>query len=78
MARGAPAAPELAGGRAPQDVAVGSFDDFAAASRPALLPIRQPWDRVSSELVRVLLNRIDGEPPSTELLPTELVLRETA
>ncbi|MGK5499716.1 LacI family DNA-binding transcriptional regulator [Streptomyces sp. URMC 125] len=80
MARGALAALERAGRRVPQDVAVGGFDDSPAAvsGLPELTTIRQPWDRISSEMVRVLLALIGGEEPSAVVLPTELVVRESA
>ncbi|MFB9392477.1 LacI family DNA-binding transcriptional regulator [Streptomyces coeruleoprunus] len=69
-----------AGRRVPEDVAVGGFDDSPAApaSRPPLTTIRQPWDRISAEMVRVLLARIAGEDPAAVILPTELVRRESA
>jgi DNA-binding LacI/PurR family transcriptional regulator len=80
MALGALAALHRAGRRVPEDVAVGGFDDSAAAisARPALTTIRQPWRQISSEMVRLLLSLIDGEPHAAVILPTELVVRETA
>ncbi|MGP4113804.1 LacI family DNA-binding transcriptional regulator [Streptomyces sp. 4N509B] len=80
MARGALTALERAGRRVPDDVAVGGFDDSAAAveAAPGLTTIRQPWDRVSAEMVRVLLADIGGEPTSAVILPTSLVRRESA
>ncbi|MFD0370438.1 LacI family DNA-binding transcriptional regulator [Streptomyces sp. NPDC059071] len=71
---------DRAGRRVPDDVAVGGFDDSPAAlsSRPALTTIRQPWDRISAEMVRTLLARIAGEEPATVILPTELVRRDSA
>jgi DNA-binding LacI/PurR family transcriptional regulator len=80
MARGALTTLERAGRRVPRDVAVGAFDDSAAAlvAHPELTTIRQPWDRISAEMVRLLLARIGGEPASTVILPTELVRRESA
>ncbi|MDB1087704.1 LacI family DNA-binding transcriptional regulator [Streptomyces sp. ACA25] len=80
MAHGALAALEQAGRRIPEDVAVGGFDDSTAAlaARPALTTIRQPWDRISHEMVRVLLAQIGGEATSAVILPTELITRESA
>ncbi|MFF1968185.1 LacI family DNA-binding transcriptional regulator [Streptomyces sp. NPDC058232] len=80
MAQGVLAALEKAGRRVPEDVAVGGFDDSPAAlaSRPELTTIRQPWDRISAEMVRVLLARIGGEEPAAVILPTELVRRDSA
>ncbi|MFF8012522.1 substrate-binding domain-containing protein [Streptomyces sp. NPDC007929] len=79
MAQGVLAALQRAGRRVPQDVAVGGFDDSpaAVASSPELTTIRQPWDRISNEMVRVLLAQIGGEDPATVILPTELVKRES-
>ncbi|MGY1453045.1 LacI family DNA-binding transcriptional regulator [Streptomyces sp. SS8] len=80
MARGALTALERAGRRVPDDVAVGGFDDSPAAvsGLPELTTVRQPWDRISSEMVRVLLGLIGGEEPSAVILPTELVRRQSA
>jgi DNA-binding LacI/PurR family transcriptional regulator len=66
--------------RVPEDVAIGGFDDSSAAvaARPALTTIRQPWQRISSEMVRLLLAAIDGEQPAAVILPTALVRRESA
>jgi DNA-binding LacI/PurR family transcriptional regulator len=64
----------------PDDVAVGGFDDSAAAlaARPELTTIQVPWDRMSTEMVRVLLAQIGGEATSAVILPTDLVHRESA
>jgi DNA-binding LacI/PurR family transcriptional regulator len=79
MAQGALGALAEAGRRVPEDVAVGGFDDSTAAvtSRPALTTIRQPWDRISAEMVRVLLAQIGGEQSSAVILPTELIPRDS-
>jgi DNA-binding LacI/PurR family transcriptional regulator len=80
MAVGAIAALDRAGKSVPRDVAVGGFDDsaVAASSVPRLTTIRQPLPRISVEMVRLLLCSIAGEPPSAVILPTELVVRESA
>jgi DNA-binding LacI/PurR family transcriptional regulator len=80
MALGALNALRRAGRRVPEDVAVGGFDDSSAAlaARPALTTMRQPYPRISSEMVRLLLAAIDGGEPSAVILPTELVRRESA
>ncbi|AVV46368.1 LacI family transcriptional regulator [Streptomyces sp. P3] len=80
MAQGVLTVLHRAGRRVPQDVAVGGFDDSpaATAASPSLTTIRQPWDRISSEMVRVLLAQIGGEDPAAVILPTELVRRESA
>ncbi|MFJ9135907.1 LacI family DNA-binding transcriptional regulator [Streptomyces sp. NPDC102256] len=80
MAQGVLAALHKAGRRVPEDVSVGGFDDSpaATAATPALTTIRQPWDRISAEMVRVLLAQIGGEDPAAVILPTELIPRESA
>ncbi|WP_377268871.1 LacI family DNA-binding transcriptional regulator [Peterkaempfera sp. SMS 1(5)a] len=80
MADGALTALQRAGRRTPEDVAVGGFDDspIAPSTRPPLTTIRQPWDRISDEMVRLLLARISGEDPAAVILPTELVVRDSA
>jgi DNA-binding LacI/PurR family transcriptional regulator len=80
MAHGAMRALARAGRRVPGDVAVGGFDDSPAAmtTDPPLTTIRQPWRRISSEMIRLLLSQIEGEPPAAVILPTELVRRGTA
>ncbi|GAA3469966.1 LacI family DNA-binding transcriptional regulator [Nonomuraea roseola] len=81
MAAGALAALRTAGRRVPDDVAVGGFDDssVAVSTHPPLTTIRQPLARVAEETVSLLLALIDGaarvEPV---ILPTELVIRESA
>jgi DNA-binding LacI/PurR family transcriptional regulator len=80
MAAGALTALRRAGRRVPDDVAVGGFDDssMATAVSPALTTIRQPLTRISGEMVRLLLALIAGDPPATVILPTELVVRDSA
>ena len=80
MAAGAINALRRAGKRVPDDVAVGGFDDSKAATStlPQLTTIRQPWSRVSAEMVRLLLGLLAGEEHSAVILPTELVLRDSA
>jgi DNA-binding LacI/PurR family transcriptional regulator len=80
MAQGVLAVLQRAGRRVPDDIAVGGFDDSPAATAvaPALTTIRQPWDRISTEMVRVLLAQIGGEDPAAVILPTELVVRDSA
>ncbi|MFI8878840.1 LacI family DNA-binding transcriptional regulator [Streptomyces sp. NPDC055243] len=80
MAQGVLTALHRADRRVPQDIAVGGFDDSPAAltARPELTTVRQPWDRISAEMVRVLLAQIGGEDPAAVILPTELVIRGSA
>lgn len=80
MAAGALAALRRAGRRVPEDVAVAGFDDsrIAAACHPPLTTIRQPWARISTEMARLLLRLVDGDENAAAILPTELVIRESA
>src|SRR6266508_1338553 len=80
MAAGALAVLRRAGRRVPEDVAVGGFDDsrVAASSDPPLTTMRQPLDRVAAEMVRLLLDLIDGKDVGSVVLPTELVTRDSA
>ena len=69
-----------AGRRVPEDVAVAGFDDIkvASATTPTLTTVRQPFERISAEMVRLLLDVIGGERPAAITIPTELVVRESA
>lgn len=80
MAAGAIDALRAAGRRVPEDVAVGGFDDssIALGTDPALTTMRQPFERISAEMVRLLLQVIEGERPAAITLPTELVVRDSA
>ena len=80
MAAGALAALHAAGRRVPDDVAVGGFEDSAVAItvQPTLTTGRRPLARISTEMVRLLLGQIDGDPPAEVVFPTDLVLRESA
>jgi DNA-binding LacI/PurR family transcriptional regulator len=62
----------------PDDVAVAGFDDIALAgfSEPPLTTVRQPVAEVAACIVRMLLS---AEPaPDPVILPTELIVRESA
>ncbi len=80
MASGALTVLRQAGRRVPEDVAVGGFDDssIALSTVPRLTTVRQPLSRISVEMVRLLVDRIEGAEPSAVILPTELVIRESA
>lgn len=79
MAVGAISALRDAGLEVPTRVAVAGFDDsvFATSSEPQLTTMRQPFDRISSELVRLLLSVIDGDEPATITLRATLVERDS-
>ncbi|MFV2144069.1 LacI family DNA-binding transcriptional regulator [Isoptericola sp. G70] len=80
MAAGALTAAQTAGRTVPDDVAVAGFDDngVAAQLHPALTTMRQPYERISAEMVRLLLRVVEGEEPSAVTLPTSLVVRDSA
>lgn len=80
MAAGALDVLQASGRRVPEDVALVGFDDspVATATSPQLTTMRQPFDRISHEMVRLLLEVIDGNQPATMTLPTELVRRDSA
>jgi DNA-binding LacI/PurR family transcriptional regulator len=80
MAAGALRALHDLGRRVPDDVAVVGFDDVgtAARTRPALTTVRQPIKAMGQELARMLTAVLEGEDPSPVVLPTRLILRESA
>jgi DNA-binding LacI/PurR family transcriptional regulator len=82
MARGAMITLGAAGRRVPDDVAVIGFDDSFAATneRPALSTVRQGSDQMGWAMADMLLDLLAGRQPEspTRILPTSLVLRETA
>ncbi|MER7461117.1 LacI family DNA-binding transcriptional regulator [Micromonospora sp. NPDC126480] len=70
-----------AGRRVPDDVAVIGFDDIetAAYTEPPLTTVRQPIQEIGRQMTRQLLRLAAGEPiEPTVILPTELILRESA
>ncbi|MDE0545832.1 LacI family DNA-binding transcriptional regulator [Microbacterium sp. C7(2022)] len=80
MAAGAIAAIRKSGLRVPEDIAVAGFDDsgLAATHEPGLTTMRQPWDRISAEMVSLLLATIAGERADPITLPTTLIERGSA
>jgi DNA-binding LacI/PurR family transcriptional regulator len=81
MAHGALGALRQAGRRVPEDVAVVGFDDIELAryTEPPLSTVRQPIVDLGRELARQLLRLAGGEEIEPFMvLPTELVLRESA
>lgn len=79
MAAGALSVLQAAGKSVPADVAVAGFDDsgFATTANPQLTTMRQPFDRISIEVVRLLMDVIAGQEPAAITLPTTLVVRES-
>lgn len=81
MAAGALAALHAAGRRVPDDVALVGFDDtfVARSTQPPLTTVRQPIERMGAEMARLVLAAVEGRAvPDHVLLPTELVVRESA
>lgn len=80
MASGAIAAVRRAGLRVPDDIAVAGFDDsgLAAAHEPAITTMRQPWSEISEQMVTVLLETIGGAEPRSVILPSQLIVRQSA
>jgi DNA-binding LacI/PurR family transcriptional regulator len=81
MADGALRALRQAGRRVPDDIAVVGFDDVEVAryTDPPLTTVRQPIAELGRTLARQLIRLAAGEPAEPAvLLPTELVVRESA
>lgn len=80
MAAGALDVLKASGRRVPQDVALVGFDDapVATTTTPQLTTMRQPFQRISEEMVRLLLGVIEGERPAAMILPADLIVRESA
>ena len=65
----------------PNEVAVVGFDDLAAArlTTPPLTTVHQPTVEKGRQAGRVLLAQLRGEEaPSSVVLPTHLVVRESS
>lgn len=77
MAAGALAVLREAGRRVPEDVLVCGFDDADVAETldPPLTTMRLPFDLISSEMVRLLLTRMEGGDDATVTVPTTLIAR---
>ncbi|GLX01459.1 LacI family DNA-binding transcriptional regulator [Microtetraspora sp. NBRC 16547] len=80
MAVGALQSLRQAGRRVPDDVAVVGFDDIEAAkfTEPPLTTIRHPFTEQAAAMVKLLLGLFEGGPADPVILPTELVVRESA
>lgn len=70
------------GRKVPQDVSVVGFDDIALSefSSPPLTTIHQDFDRIGHELVRLILEQLDGQLAAAQtqvVVPTRLVVRAT-
>ncbi len=80
MAVGAIAALRRAGKRVPDDIAVAGFDDSGLAEThdPPLTTVRQPWAEISHTMVDMVLDVIAGRAREPIVLPTTLIIRESA
>ncbi|PRX01059.1 UNVERIFIED_ORG: LacI family transcriptional regulator [Actinomadura viridilutea] len=80
MAIGALHALRQAGRRVPDDVAVVGFDDIEAAryTDPPLTTVRQPVAEVARAVVRRLLGSEEERTAEPLILPTELIVRDSA
>ncbi|GIF02438.1 LacI family DNA-binding transcriptional regulator [Paractinoplanes rishiriensis] len=80
MAAGALRVLREAGRSVPAEVAVVGFDNLGIAGRttPPLTTVHQPIQALGREMTRLLLGLIAGEDRTSIILPTRLVLRESA
>jgi DNA-binding LacI/PurR family transcriptional regulator len=81
MATGALWALQVVGRRVPDDVAVIGFDDspLAAATRPALSSVRQPFEEMGREMTRAVVSLLSDrqQGPRQVTLSPELAPRES-
>ena len=80
MALGAITALQESGKSVPGDVAVIGFDDsyLAQNSHPGLTSVRQDIAGLGMEAAKMILASLRGEEVHSEILPCELIIRETA
>jgi DNA-binding LacI/PurR family transcriptional regulator len=80
MAAGALRALRDAGRTVPGDVAVVGFDDAPVAvhTDPKLTTVHQPVQALGREAARMLVDLLDGGQPQPLILPTKMVVRESA
>lgn len=80
MAAGALGVLRDAGRTVPGDVAVVGFDDMPIAlhTDPNLTTMHQPVQSLGREAARMLVELLDGGQPASLILPTRIVVRESA
>jgi DNA-binding LacI/PurR family transcriptional regulator len=69
-----------AGRRVPEDVAVVGFDDtgIAGHTQPALTTVHQPIEEMGRLMAHTLVDLIEDRPVTSTVLPTHLVVRDSA
>lgn len=79
LALGALRAIHQRGLRAGRDIALIGFDDIPVAGHtsPPLTTIRQPVYDIATDLVRMLIKHIAGEPVARKVIKPELIVRES-
>ncbi|MEU4164959.1 LacI family DNA-binding transcriptional regulator [Actinoplanes sp. NPDC026670] len=80
MAAGALRVLRESGRTVPGDVAVVGFDDLPVAlhTDPKLTTVHQPVQALGREAARMLIDLLDGARPEPFILPTKMVVRESA
>ncbi|MBS2966850.1 LacI family DNA-binding transcriptional regulator [Actinocrinis puniceicyclus] len=80
MAAGVLRALKAHGRSVPADVAVVGFDDLPIARHtdPPLASVNQPIQAFGQEMAKMLISLINGERPTSLILPTRLTIRESA
>ncbi|GAA3336129.1 LacI family DNA-binding transcriptional regulator [Amorphoplanes nipponensis] len=80
MAAGALRVLRAAGRSVPGDVAVTGFDDLPVATHtdPQLTTVHQPVQALGREAARMLVDLLDGGRPAPLVVPTTVVVRESA
>jgi DNA-binding LacI/PurR family transcriptional regulator len=80
MAAGALTVLRDRGKAVPEDIAVVGFNDVVTAqhTQPRLTTVHQPIEALGREMTRMLVRLINGEQPTPLILPTELVIRDSA
>jgi LacI family transcriptional regulator len=79
MALGALDAVRARGMRVPDDIALAAFDDIPwfLHTDPPVTAIAQPTGELGRAAVRALVDRIEGRPARSVILPARLVVRES-
>jgi len=80
MAAGALTVLRDRGRTVPGEIAVVGFNDVVTArhTQPALTTVHQPIEALGREMTRMLIRLIAGDRPTPLILPTELVIRDSA